>query len=339
METAPMLAPWDDLAPVVLALMQADRSLYQRLVCAPPRAFHCYAIFLRLSEDAQKKSDGALAEQMYSENPLDLVREVFPMIGADLLRVLARLGPRVWTADQYRELDQALRSAARDALMAENRLTPEMVAKARQLKDLPLLVATITPKLGYNIKTARQFGIIFDILRQYGVLETEAEAAAILRKVRPDRLGRFVGRRLSRIKPPPLPLALPPQLRLMETLADVSKAGHRYANCLADYQGIWRAFIMGELRFLEWCGEESGMISIRTYLGNLWVVEEIKGPQNKNLSLRSVEAIFDTLRNAGLNCIDNRTGSRLDWLTDSTADVGQPLEEDEEAFLDALAEI
>lgn len=338
METAPMLTAWDDLSPVVLALMQAEKSLYQRLVCAPPRAFHCYAIFLRLSEDARKKSDGALAQQMYHENPLDLVRAVFPNIGPDLLRILARVEPRAWSANEYLDLEQALRTIARDALMSASRVTPSLVSKVQQLDGLPMLVGTIMPKLGYDIEKAKHFGLMFDIMQTWGVLEPEAEAAAILRKVRPDRLSHFVERRLARIKAPAFPVALPSLFRMLDTLSGVRAAGHRYANCLADHYGNWRDYITGQLRILEWSGEEPVIMAIRKYLGEIWCVEHIAGAENKPVGPETTAAIFAELRSTGLKFIDQRAASYLDWIAETTYEGRAFTDEDEKLFLDELAE-
>lgn len=335
MEKAPMLAAWDDLSPVVLALMQAERQLYQRLVCAPPRAFHCYAIFLRLADDVRQKSDKELAQRMYHENPLDLVREVFPHTGPDLLRLLGRLQPRAWQAHEYLDLEQALHNSnGRDSLLAEGLVgfvTPALVKNILQLHNLPILVATVAPKLGYDIARARDFCLMVEIMQSYGVLEPEAKAAAILRKVRPDRLSTFVQRRLARIKAPPFPVVLPSNFRLLETVSEVRAAGHRYRNCLADHYGNWRDYITGRLRILEWLGKETAILAVRHYLGELWVVDHVAGAKNERVSRETSEAMFAALRSTGLCFMDAKTATYLDWLAESPYEIPSA-DEDEYLF-------
>ena len=70
MAIAPLLTVWSDLAPRVARLTQAHPNLASRLIVAPTRAIHAYAIFIQQPATAD---DELLARTLFESHPRDLL--------------------------------------------------------------------------------------------------------------------------------------------------------------------------------------------------------------------------------------------------------------------------
>jgi hypothetical protein len=301
MERAPMLAPWNDLAGTVLLLTRYKPELYQRLVCAPPRAFHSYAIYLRLE---QLSLDEALAQHLLESDPLDLAREALPESTGDLLRCLGRLEPYAWSAGNYLKLDRLLRGRARDVLLQERFLTVAKLEAVARLEDCDPLVAAIMPKIGFEPGKSETFHLMFTLLRNAGALGSDADALNAMRKLDSNGIIRFFWRRLCKIRQTPIELRLPLTLRQVETLGELARLGHKYQNCLARPYEHFRDFLSGKTFFFEWRGFEGAVAQVENFCGAFYL-RELRGMSNRAVDGRTRLEVETALKSAGVRIVGN----------------------------------
>ena len=93
MAIAPGLVHWSDLAPTIAKIVLCHPDLAARLICAPVRAVHAYAIFLRQTVSGDEE---LLARTLFDNHPRDLLDIVWPDRSPELWGMLDRINGPVW---------------------------------------------------------------------------------------------------------------------------------------------------------------------------------------------------------------------------------------------------
>ena len=114
----PGLAHWSNLAPTIAKIVLCHPDLAARLICAPVRAVHAYAIFIQQSGIPD---DELLARTLFDNHPRDLLDQVWPDRSPELWGMLERISGPVWSLRDYGRLDELLKSRVAELSVAQFR--------------------------------------------------------------------------------------------------------------------------------------------------------------------------------------------------------------------------
>lgn len=281
MDCSPMLAPWRKLSPLVSSLIKINQNIAYILSSAPPRAFHAYAIYLRLYE--QGIAEAVLARTLADTDPYELVGRVLPQADGSLLAILSRLEPVAWKGETYRRLEVLLREegATKAFLTSAPYISEAMIERITTFELVADPVALhVWDLLGFDERHADAVGSIISILRFSGVLEPDEEVVQILRRIRSPGLPSFLWRRLARIEVPELPGAarLPTGAKPIRSLRELKKKSRQYPKLFERIPSILVDFLSGRARFIEWHGKEEYILYVETALpGHLYLRDILGG--------------------------------------------------------------
>gem|GEM_PF-7074522 len=269
MAIAPLLTVWSDLAPRVARLTQGHPNFAARLIVAPTRAIHCYAIYMQLSGI---DDDELLARTLFEHHPRELLDEAWPDRHPQLRTMLDRISGPTWEIERYQRLDRLLKSRVSEPVMNTTRINECTIIFHEELEKLDILVTSAANALQGNLSMAKALHAAIVVMRKMHVLSNDEVEAASLKNARKDGLGRWLERRLRKATAPTVPL--PPSLYQITDCTEMVSLGRQMKNCLGDTRTLL-TMLMGDFVFLR-MHDEAGpiVVSMARGPGECWMINE-----------------------------------------------------------------
>jgi hypothetical protein len=295
-ERSPMLhTPLGELAPTVAALVRVSPLFGQRLLLAPPAAFHAYVIHMHALPQDWRNDPAATARHMLETSPRTLLGNVMPDAPPTLWRALRRLEQTAIADVYYRCLATLLQTRLAHVVLAAQRLDRDRISMLLEMLDLDPLVVAAHRSLNGDYNQAYDLNACLGLLRSQGVLESDERAARVLRKVSPTGLWDFVRRRLDNASAPPLPVTLSPPLRALTTVRELVETGRRFGNCLGKEPQHMLDLVSGRRRFVILDGEPPLVAEIEIFDSGLFAVLHTEAPHRAPVPWQSEVAIIRAL--------------------------------------------
>jgi len=334
METAPMLtAVWNDLSDDVLALILEHPELWFRLLAAGKQQFHAYAIWLALAE--RGSDEQAVAYHIYEHHPRVLLTEVFPESDHRLWRVLQKLPEHALRGNDYQRIARLASGPAVTAMLAAKTVLPTHLQFYETLETLDPLVAEAHQALGLKVDAANRLHSGLTLLREFGLLERDEQAAKILRATtQKKQLRQFLVRRLGKLQ-----LAVPDvptdsKLKPMTDLNMVMRQAHQvFRNCLRFNSIYWSGLLTGKTIYFTWSGQFPAILAVEVLTPGIIAIEEIEGPDNENVPDATKAEIVAEFSRIGMRVLSS---GYSDILSGYSWEIEVPeLEEENELILAA----
>ena len=301
-----MLAPWLDLAPIVVQLSKVSSDVTRRLAMAPPKAFHSYAAWLRSMSGADPAE---LVLELAKTAPKTLLGRA---LGHDqpqsLWRLLDRLPPVAQDLETYRSVDRISRGQFCDVLASMEEITPTELLLFHNLQVFALQEPLLVPAARAIAKSFNEestldiddFLAVIQVLRALGqVTDSEAWHTQLAAQKSASGLARWLSRKMRNI---PLQCVNTEgsDLRCAARIDDFMRLADVYRNCLKHSHRLMAHAIAGRALLLEHVAEPKGVVSLevqaRTQQGQLLVrVAEMRGLGNRPLGAAG-HVITDKIR-------------------------------------------
>ncbi len=297
---APGLKPWQALGSRVARLINFYPELGTRIFCAPPGAFHVYAIYLILNNAS--KDSVETARLIYNANPKTLLHECLPGADRRLFAVLSKCPPFAQMPIFYEQILSLLDDAdIIEELLASDTIDKEVVSFFARVRrhHLDALIVAARYKLHHNIKSAIDFHDLLQVCRALGVIrddETEISTLQKSKKTLAEAVDFWLNRCVS-----PHDIELREPLRFIKTAHELNTIATSHKNCLsaAKYK-----IALGSgthiFVFLAQRGYEF-ISSLEAGPGGSWWIDECTYGDNFNAGRAVREHIAELLRKCDLN--------------------------------------
>ena len=180
---------------------------------------------------------------------------------------------------------------------------------------------------------AHAVGAALQCFLDHGLI-SESELMLRLRRVRKlGELSMLIDRIYCTIEFPEPPISASSGCRAICSADELACVSRRFRNCLRTYIPD---VIRGEMYFYEWSGDEPAVIRLTAERPFGWLVGEIWGIQNRNVSRHCREEICDHFKQAGAHCRPN-IERIVRWTLRGDGD--QDFRELEDGLAEVIAEI
>ena len=329
-EQAPLLrVVWRDLAERVAGLIRLHPPLGERLLFAPRRAVHAYAVAIHQAAHDEPEKD--LAARLASTHPRTLLAQALPGCAPRLYTLLGRCGDLVRPASFYARLHRSLLGDfAQVALEAES-IDDATLDFVDALAGMDPLVARVRRALDRSPRRAEALQTVLSVLHDQGITDTDAGEGLCGRKA----LAGFVRRQFNRLAMPPPEFPAPAGLRFLSTVGEVRALGRAHNNCLLGFAGrydtSWVPFTTGTRVYLT--GDNPPLVLCMDRVGRrLWWVGQMSGPANASLPAEVHERVERDLGAVGVQLLRGDPHRSLWTLLDpprTARDDDEEVDEDE----------
>ena len=295
----PGLAHWSDLGNRVARLTQAYPDLAARLIVAPARALHCYAIYLHQTATVD---DELLAQTLFGNHPRKLL---WADCSPELWTMLERIIGPVWSLRDYERLDALLKSALRSMVLDTKSLNSRALTLFETVGVLDPLVIHARAAVDGCLFMLRSLSVALSILRRMNLLQPDDLEAASLRRVRNGGLTRWVMKRLARVNAPRCPFKMPHGYSQITKGRELLNLALKMRNCLSDTRHML-ALATGELVFLKTETEAHGIIvaTLARGPGGCWMLEHAEGQHRRDDTEIVSYEVVTALRLAGIDTVE-----------------------------------
>lgn len=278
---------------------RSDVALMMRLVDAPPRTFHVYAIALDIwSMDALPLQPEVVAQRFMSVHLRDLLEDVWGTAPAGVLSVLNRCGQTVHAPEFYFMVQHCL-ADDRLGMLLRRGTDPVNAALIRSIEDrvrLDPLLDEIRHTLHSEYFACIDW-LVYRLRDLQGPAFNERWVRGVLKAVDKRNVKHQVRQLLKAFPPAPAPWPGNEVLRPVETVSGLEEAGRAMSNCLGETPYAF-ALIQGTAAFYVSNNELVVQISKRP--SGHWAIEEIRGPRNSSVNPALEEAIRMTMVREGV---------------------------------------
>ena len=295
----PGLAHWSDLATTIAKIVHRHSNLASRLIVAPTRAIHCYAIFIQQSGIADNE---LLARTLFENDPRKLL---WADCSSELWTMLDRISGPVWSLRDYERLDGLLKSALRSMVLDTKSLNSRSLTLFETVGVLDPLVIHARAAVDGCLFMLRSLSVALSILRRMNVLQSDEYEAASLKRVRNGGVTRWVTKRLARATAPRCPFKMPPGYSQITTGRELGNLALKMRNCLSDTRHML-ALATGEFVFLKTETKAHGIIvaTLARGPGGCWMLQHAEGQHRRDdMEIVSYEVVT-ALRWAGIDTVE-----------------------------------
>jgi hypothetical protein len=230
-DTAPSLACYNipSLAHRIVKLAQGHPLLASRLLCCPPEAMHCYAIFLQCHDE---HDDAVNAQIIYETDPRTLLLGSIDAPAAELFSALKKCEPKAHTMAFYRTLNELLKGEFSGDLTDCTVINTNVLRFFNLVRrwHLDPLVVAAHRSLNYQMNRATAFSDIIGIMRALNVLNADEIERRTLHNWKKS-LYCYIDRRLQRVASP-LAFNLVSPLIQVRDAKHLNRLARKFENCL-----------------------------------------------------------------------------------------------------------
>ena len=307
-EQAPMLCViWsEDLADRVAGLVRAHPVLAPRLLYAPRRAVHAYAIALYEAPIVDGgESEAELAARLASTHPRALLAEAMPGCSARLYAILDRCGETVRPAIFYQRLHALLLSDLALVVLDAPDIDDHVLDFAEMLGGMNSVVLHARRALHHSPIRAHALQDLLDLLADHGIAAADL-ADRLSERGGAKALARAVRRLIDRLPLPHPGLAAPAGFRLTTTVGELRAVGRRFGNCLVGVAGRydtgWLEAVRGQRVYVV-RDDPPVVACLRRASEGRWWVEQVSAHANESLSVEARRGLERDLAEAGVRLL------------------------------------
>lgn len=246
------------------------------------------------SPDAQR--DAELRRDLLRLSNRELLEKAFGTVPNGFERALGKLGLAAQNKSCYLSLHRLLSSepSYRHALSHQKKIDERMLDVVAALGPTFSL-----PNIATLFRRPGQAFAVSNILQSFvghGLIDDKDLISRLKRVRKMSEINALVDRIYCTIdfQEPPIPAS--DMCRPIDSVEDLEQVARRFNNCLTTYTP---EVIRGEMYFYEWLGDEPAVIQLRAERPFGWLVDEIKAPDNCDVSVASYQEIRVYFQKAG----------------------------------------
>jgi hypothetical protein len=311
-ERSPILRVFGHHCARMTTLLRIRPSLLDRVAFAPRTAIHAIAAFLYLAPQAGRP-DPTVAALLENDDPRDLLRQAIPNAPDRLYRALNRAGDRVLERSFYARLRDLCGSPLAEPLLAGGPLNNVRLGRAEAVLTMDPSLVSLPWVLGVGTSQLESVDAIITLLRDHRAFADDAlhlpKGAGL-----PALLKRL-HRALDWLEAPEPGFAVSSPYRIIRNVRELREVGSIFKNCVRLHaHGHWYRLVSGSSVYVA----SDALLAALGRHGNLWTVDEVRGPNNESVSADQKADLIAALKAAGvriLRCDPTHALSAMEYAT------------------------